>query len=103
MSEVSNNVGNGPEQPSDAPLASCATIRSAPGLRTAAGQPVYRHDPRWTAIAFTVTVLPVLFAMRIVPPSYSQAATGKQPSNVVCGEPAHGVGKLAASARRLSA
>ena len=57
----------------------------------------------WTAIAFTVTVLPVLFAMRIAPPSYSQLATGRQPSKVVCGEPAHGVGKLVALARRLSA
>src|SRR5438876_11329338 len=103
MSDESRKSGVGPVQPPGAPDCSWVTIRSAPGARSAAGQPVYVQVSMWRVTPPTWTVLPELLTIRMAPPSYTQAETGAHPSNVVWGDPAHGVGKLAGSARRLAA
>src|SRR6266568_5120953 len=100
MSEVSICPAT---QPGASPLAVCVTIRSAPGASVAGVQPVKVQVSTWTATASTVTVADELFTMRTAPASNTQADTGAQPRNTVFGEPAHGVGKFATSARRLSA
>src|SRR5438270_6957162 len=103
MSEVSKKDGVGPVQPAPSPFVSWVTIKSAPGASTADGQPAYVQVSRCTAMLLTVIADGELFTMRMAPASYVQAETGTQPSKMVFGDPAQGVGKFVASARKLSA
>src|SRR5712691_10813585 len=100
-SDVSNWAG--PEQASVGIGEVCVTIKLPPFGSGALGHPVKVQLPTWTATELTVTGAPLLLTICTAPASNVQVAVDGQPSKVVLGEPAHGVGKFVALARTLSA
>src|SRR5260370_40796817 len=76
--------------------------RWAPCAGGALGYPRRVQVSTCTLTALTVTYEPLLLTTRTAPASYSQVV-GAHPSKIVLVDPSHGVGKVVASARRMSA